>query len=299
RHDALPDLGEPLTARRPRLRGARPPGGQPLAVVRLDLPRQAALPLALADLDEPHVGDVRHAPALSAGRDGAANRGGRVRRARERGVDDRQRPALGDGQRRRIVGASESGGDPLGLTTTGGGQGRVEPPLEAALDDQLRLPVPNEDERRIQAIRDREPHVRAAAVVRPGLRVRQRSRPSRIVHSSTTDSWVRIASSTLSGTSSSRARIIRASARGALRPTCIALMFTSAAPRVWPMRPMSRRYSFNRVRRISPPATVPATVVVRPPVSPERLSCAEKPPASGVLRSTTVIPRALARAAAL
>ena len=51
--------------------------------------------------------------------------------------------------------------------------------------------------------------------------------------------------------------------------------------------------------RVSPAATVPATVIGAPPLSPDRLSCAANPPASGFLRSTTVIPRALARAAAL
>ena len=43
----------------------------------------------------------------------------------------------------------------------------------------------------------------------------------------------------------------------------------------------------------------PATTVVRPPVSPDTVSSDENAPASGVLRSTTVIPRALARAPAL
>ena len=51
--------------------------------------------------------------------------------------------------------------------------------------------------------------------------------------------------------------------------------------------------------RGSPPATVPATVTGAAAASLDSVSWAAKAPASGVLRSTTVMPRALARAPAL
>ena len=63
-----------------------------------------------------------------------------------------------------------------------------------------------------------------------------------------------------------------------------------------PCRAGSRRAGSSRG---SPAATVPATVVVRPSPRRRRVSWAANAPASGVLRSMTVIPRALARAPAL
>ena len=51
--------------------------------------------------------------------------------------------------------------------------------------------------------------------------------------------------------------------------------------------------------RGSPPATVPETLTGPPRPSLEMVSCDAYAPASGVLRSTTVMPRALASAPAL
>ena len=112
-----------------------------------------------------------------------------------------------------------------------------------------------------------------------------------------------------------------ASSRGAERATCIELMLTSARPSSCPSRPivpgrswwrvisilssaaMSSRYAFRRTIRISPPASVPPTATSPPRPEPETVPrsviAALNPPASAVLRSTTLIPRALARIAAL
>ena len=63
--------------------------------------------------------------------------------------------------------------------------------LEAALHDELGLAVADEDERRVEPVGDRGARDRSSG------EDAQRSLPSRIVHSSMTDSWSRIASATL------------------------------------------------------------------------------------------------------
>ena len=74
--------------------------------------------------------------------------------------------------------------DEAGLGDAVGRQRGIGLALEATLDDERRLAVPDEDERRVEPVGDEAAGV--AAGCRPGGR--QRSVPSRIVHRSMTES---------------------------------------------------------------------------------------------------------------
>ncbi len=115
----------------------------------------------------------------------------------------------------------------LGLAASRRGERRLGLALEAPLDDELRLAVPEQDERRVEARRDRRDAAgRVARRPLPGGA--QCSPPRRIVHRSTIAGWSRISSASAGGTSSSSERTISASSRGRVRARYIALMLTSA-----------------------------------------------------------------------
>ena len=188
--------------------GRLPPGGQALAVRLGDLarerPSQSPWPISTnrssGSAPRP-VADVRTAAAIAAA----------VSAARASGEWTIARGGPRDRQRRRVVGAGEPrrderrpGAGPWPRAACragpGSGAGRSAPTRRGG---------------RGRASRRGRPGSRADAAAPPSPgRAAQRSRPSRIVHSST-PILVRIASATSGGTSSSRARIIRASARGA------------------------------------------------------------------------------------
>ena len=99
-------------------------------------------------------------------------------------MDDLERRARWDGQTGRLVRQGEPCSGQLGLATPRRGQWRLGLALEAPLDDELRLPVAQQDERRVEARRDRWDA--ADRVARPPLPGgAQCSRPRRIVHRST------------------------------------------------------------------------------------------------------------------
>src|SRR6185503_13608830 len=145
----------------------------------------------------------------------------------QRRVDDLERRAGRDGEARRRVRPGKACSRQLGLAATRRGEWRLGLALEAPFDDELRLAVPEQDERRIEARRDRRD--RAGGVARRRLAGgAQCSPPRRIVHRSTIAGWSRISSASAGGTSSSSARTISASSRGRVRARYMALMLTSA-----------------------------------------------------------------------
>ena len=97
-------------------------------------------------------------------------------------------------------------------------------------------PWRTQDERGVEARRDRVARIVGSLGV-TGDESRSAVLPRRIVHRSRTASSARIARDGRRRTSSSSARIMNASARGAERARCIALMFTSASPRSCPIAP--------------------------------------------------------------
>src|SRR5439155_3351780 len=130
----------------------------------------------------------------------------RAREWRGRGLERRAR---GNGESRRLRRRREPLRGEGRLALPERGERRVRSALEAALGDVDGLAVAEEDDRRLEAPGDAPfPDARLA------LGVAQRSVPSRIVQRSRTASWARIASATAGGTSSSSARIMRASSRG-------------------------------------------------------------------------------------
>jgi hypothetical protein len=118
-----------------------------------------SLPRALADLDEAGVGadlDPRARRGRLARRLGECRRDGR-RRGRgpaQRRVDDLERWRQRDRQDRRPGRPCEPRADEAGLLDAVGRQLGLRLALEAALDDERRLAVPDEDERRVEAGRD-------------------------------------------------------------------------------------------------------------------------------------------------
>jgi len=73
--------------------------------------------------------------------------------------------------------------DETGLGDPVRGQRRLRLTLESTLDDERRLAVPDEDERRVEPVGDE-----AGRVAGRRVGCRQRSLPSRIVHRSITES---------------------------------------------------------------------------------------------------------------
>jgi hypothetical protein len=69
-------------------------------------------------------------------------------------MDDVPERAGRDGEGRRIMWVREPLGEERGLTQTGGGQRRLGLALEAALDDELGLPVADQHERCVEPVRD-------------------------------------------------------------------------------------------------------------------------------------------------
>ena len=171
-----------------------------------------ALPLALGELRQPGRG-------ADGGGCGASRGDGRRRRARpaERGVPEGARGAPA-----AAAGAGLAAGPPAARrparpgAVAEVGQRRIGLALEAAFRDPGGLAVADQNQRGVRrrlAGSLRADHARAA---RPTRRARRRAGGA--------DPRPR-------GTGSSRARTIRASARGCVRARCIALMLTSAVPR--------------------------------------------------------------------
>jgi hypothetical protein len=69
-------------------------------------------------------------------------------------VGDLERRDRRDRQRRRGGGVGQPGPDETGLGDPVRGQGRLRLALEAALDDERRLAVADEDERRVETVGD-------------------------------------------------------------------------------------------------------------------------------------------------
>jgi len=106
-----------------------------------------ALPLALADLDEAAIGPDRDVRAERRRiRDRRRDRAGRRGGPGEWRVGDLERRAWRDGKRRRGGGMGQPGPDETGLGDPVGRQRRLRLALEAALDDERRLAVPDEDQ---------------------------------------------------------------------------------------------------------------------------------------------------------
>ena len=76
-------------------------------------------------------------------------------RALQRGVDQFERVAGRDRQRGRLVRAARRAATSAAWRRPIGGQRRIGPALEAALGDERRLAVADEDERRVEAVGDR------------------------------------------------------------------------------------------------------------------------------------------------
>ena len=243
---AAPRLGERFAAGCPGLERAAPPGREHVAPAALDLGPGAGPPT--------RPGRSRASPAR------AATGTGRPKRLRSaiaaaiasavwlpsgRAASGRSRPAApaGSGRAGERVRAGEARGD----EAPGAGrrrQRRLRLALEPALDDE-------------RSIR-RGGRGRGSRRARPGSAAVTRRRRSTSALAAEPDRpqvehrlVARIASATAGGTSSSSARIMRASARGADRPRCIALMFTSASPSVWPIRPIIPGRSRWRVMSIT------------------------------------------------
>ena len=187
-----------------------------------------AFPGSLADLDEAAIRSNRDGlPEGERLRHRGRNRLGGLLGALQRRVDDLERRAGRDGEAGRRVRPGKARSGQLGLAATRRGEWRLGLALEAPLDDELRLAVPEQDERRIEARRDRRDAAGRVAR-RPLLGGAQCSPPRRIVHRSTIAGWSRISSASAGGTSSSSERTISASSRGRVRARYIALMLTSA-----------------------------------------------------------------------
>ena len=182
---------------------------------------------ALADLDEATIRANRDGPAEGERlRHGGRDRLGGLRRALQRRVDDLERGAGGNGKAGRFVRPGKACAGQLGLAAPRRGQRCLGLALEAPLDDEHGLAVPEQDERRVEARRDRwDAADRVARRSLPGGA--QCSPPRRIVHRSTIAGWSRISEASAGGTSSSSERTISASSRG-VWARYIALMFTSA-----------------------------------------------------------------------
>lgn len=103
-------------------------------------------------------------------------------------MDDRERRAVGQRQYRRGERPGEAPRDQLGLAPARVRERRFGLPLEAPLDDQLRLAVADEDQGRLEAIGDLERFARRRALRARSGRARQWSRPSLMIQSSMTDS---------------------------------------------------------------------------------------------------------------
>jgi hypothetical protein len=97
-------------------------------------------------------------------------------------VDDLERRRRRHRQDRRGRRAREPGAGQAGLLDAGERQVGLGLALEAAFDDERRLAVPDEDERRVEAGRDEAGTARFRGVRR------QRSLPRRIVQTSMTES---------------------------------------------------------------------------------------------------------------
>ena len=103
-------------------------------------------------------------------------------------MDDRERRAVGQRQCRRDERPGEASRDQLRLAPARVRERRFGLPLEAPLDDQLRLAVTDEDEGRLEAVGDRERFARRRVLRARSGRAGQWSRPSRMIQSSRTDS---------------------------------------------------------------------------------------------------------------
>ena len=194
--------------------GVFQPALQLAGIVVADLLEREALPLALAQLQ-------RASPAAAAVHPPRAPRGWPGRSPRlVAAASARWPPAAypgtgsdGGGRRRR-----QAGTDGRGLASARVGEGRVAAALEAALGEPRGLAVPDEGQ--------------DGGRGHPGA--------SRLMsQTSSMASEERMRSAAASGTGSSRARIMKAMERLSERPRCMALMLTSASPRVWPTRPMA------------------------------------------------------------
>ena len=190
--DPRPDVGEALAAGRPGL-GRR---------CRQAASRSPSLCGDLASRAGPPSRPGRSRANRSSGRIGIAGGGssppdapGRSRRPSPRratAASGRSRaaaPTRERQRRRRRAGAASRARDERRLAPAPARRAACRPALEPALDDQLRLAVADEDERRVEAGRGSRggPGARRRVVGRrPPLSGR---RPSRIVQSSTTDSW--------------------------------------------------------------------------------------------------------------
>ena len=69
-------------------------------------------------------------------------------------MDDLERSSQRDGERWGATGIGQPVSCQRRLTEAGRGEGIVRLALETPLDDERRLAVPEQDERRVQAVRD-------------------------------------------------------------------------------------------------------------------------------------------------